>query len=148
MEHSMELKLDLQSGNLNKALGAASSSGTAVKVENPKFLDLKQELGIAHSMKGSLEKIFNPTDTLHKDWTAENKSETKEMLKQMGPVLKEASNFLETVRKLLAESKSMDASSDPKDLEKKIIDLKAACNAGTHHIVGLKSMAKRLKAVQ
>ena len=89
MEGSMELKLDLQSSNLNKALGSASSSGDpAVKVENPKFLDMKQELGIAQSMKASLEKVFNSTDTMHKDLSAENKPETKDMLKLMIPVFK------------------------------------------------------------
>ena len=127
MEGSMELMLDLQSSNLNKALGSASSSGDpAVKVENPKFLDMKQELGSAQSMKASLEKVFNSTDTTQKALSAKNKPETKDMLKQMIPVFKEVNSFLDTVRKLLAEWKSFDTSTDVKELEKKTTGLKAA----------------------
>ena len=127
MEGSMELMLDLQSSNLNKALGSASSSGgPAVKVENPKFLDMKQELGSAQSMKASLEKVFNSTDTTQKALSAENKPETKDMLKQMIPVFKEENSFLDTVKKLLAEWKSFDTSTDVKELEKKTTGLKAA----------------------
>lgn len=149
LEGSMELKLDLQSANLNKAMGIASSSANpSVKIENPKYLDMKQELGIAQSMKTSLEKILNSTEAMHKDLEAENKKETKDMLKQMTPVFKEVGTFLDTVRKLLAECKSLDATTDAKDLEKKITDLKAACNAGAHHVDGMKSLAKRLRAVQ
>ena len=63
-------------------------------------------------------------------------------------MFKEVGSFLDTVRKLLAECKAPDTSADASDLDKKIIDLKAAYNAGPHHIAGLKSTQKRLRAIQ
>ena len=58
MEASMGMQLDCQSANLNTALGGAASGSNdgTVKVENPKFLDLKQELNICQSMKTSMER--------------------------------------------------------------------------------------------
>lgn len=147
LEGSMEAKLDLQKDNLNKALGSGASSDPAVKVENPKYLDMKQEMNIAQSMKSSLEKIFNSTDIMFKDLQAENKPEIKPLVKQMEPVLKEANNFIETVRKLLAECKSLDTSAEESLLKKKSKELSASSAAGSHHIDGLKSLKKRLQAM-
>ena len=80
------MKLDCHNANLNKALGAAASSSTgdgSAKVENQIFLNMKQKLGITQSMKNSLEKQVNTTETLHKDMAAENKAKHKKMLKQV-----------------------------------------------------------------
>ena len=66
----------------------------------------------------------------------------------MLPVLTEAGQFLDNVRKLLAECKSFDTSTDVKKIEPKITELKAGASAGAHHIDGLKAISQRLKAIQ
>ena len=148
-EAAMEMKLDCQSNNLKSALEASSGSSSGiVKVENPKFLEMKQEMAITQSMKTNMEKVLAATETLHKDLVAENKAEAKDLLNKMLPVLTEAGQFLDNVRKLLAECKSFDTSTDIKKIEPKITELKAGASAGAHHIDGLKAISKRLKAIQ
>eukprot|EP00438_Fugacium_kawagutii_P005273 Skav234618 [mRNA] locus=scaffold835:38190:39028:+ [translate_table: standard] len=116
-EHSMDLKMDLQASGMAKALasGAGSSTGAGVvKVENQAYLDLKQEIAIVQSMKTSVEKEFNKTETFFKDLEAEQRDDCK--------------------------------AAD--EIKNKITALKASQDVGTQHIDGLRSLLKRMRALQ
>ena len=147
----MGLQMDMQSQGLGKALGASSGAGaesSVVKVENQPYLDLKQEITVVQSMKTSLEKERHKAQTLWDDLKAENKPEVLPVLENMGKVFTEVSAFLNEIRKLLVDSKALDTDTDKKDLLNKIQELKGGIDAGTHHIDGLKSLVKRMRALQ
>ena len=99
-------------------------------------------------MKTSLEKEHHKAQTLWDDLKAENKPEVRSLLDNMGKVFTEVSTFLTGIRKLLVESKALDTDTDKKDLKNKIQELKGGIDAGTHHIDGLKSLVKRMRALQ
>lgn len=150
-ESSMDLQMDLQSSGLNKALSSGASSSTGegvVKVENQPLLDLKQELTIVQSMKTSVEKEFQKAETLWKDLKAEDKDECRVVLTNMEPVFTEVNTFLQKIRKLMVDCKAFDTASEQTQLKSKIQELKGAIDVGTHHIDGLKSLCKRLRALQ
>lgn len=149
-ENSMDLKMDLQNSGLQKALtsGASSSTGEGVvKVENQALLDMKQEITIVQSMKTSVEKELNKTETFFKDLEAEQRDDCKAVLANMKPVFSEVNKFLENVRKMLVECKGMDSDTPPTEIKNKIPELKGAQDVGTHHIDGLKSLLKRMRAL-
>ena len=147
-ETKMGLQMDMQSQGLGKALGASSGAPSFVKVENQPYLDLKQEITVVQSMKTSLEKEYHKAQTFWDDLKAEDKPEVRTVLDNMGKVFTEVNTFLTGIRKLLVDSKALDTDTDKKDLQNKIQELKGGIDAGTHHIDGLKSLVKRMKALQ
>lgn len=140
----MEMNLDL---NLSKAMDAAAgaSSSAGIKVENPTWVLVNKELQLVRPMKDRLEKIFNEAVSCNKDLEAEGKPEALPMLKSCQKPFEEAGKFQDKVRALLAECKAFTVSTDQALLQKKLPDLQACVTAGSHHIEGLKALAKRLK---
>ena len=147
-ETKMGLQMDMQSQGLSKALGGSSGAGPVVKVENQTYLDLKQEITVVQSMKTSLEKEHHKAQTLWDDLKAEAKPEVNAVLDNMGKVFTEVNTFLTGIRKLLVDSKALNTDTETENLQNKIQELKGAIDAGTHHIDGLKSLVKRMKALQ
>ena len=147
-ETKMGLQMDMQSQGLSKALGGSSGAGPVVKVENQNYLDLKQEITVVQSMKTSLEKEHHKAQTLWDDLKAEAKPEVNAVLDNMGKVFTEVNTFLTGIRKLLVDSKALNTDTKSDNLQNKIQELKGAIDAGTHHIDGLKSLVKRMKALQ
>jgi len=82
------------------------------------------------------------------DLKAEGKPEVTAVLDNMGQVFTEVSTFLTGIRKLLVDSKALNTDTDKKDLQNKTQELKGGIDAGTHHIDGLKSMVKQMRALQ
>ena len=143
-ETKMGLQMDMQSQGLSKALGGSSGAASVVKVENQPYLDLKQEIIVVQSMKSSLEKEHHKAQTLWDDL----KAEVTAVLDNMGKVFTEVNTFLTGIRKLLVDSKALNTDTDSKNLKNKIQELKGGIDAGTHHIDGLKSLVKRMRALQ
>ena len=147
-ETKIGLQMDLQSQGLSKALGGSSGAGPLVKVENQTYLDLKQEITVVQSMKTSVEKEHHKAQTLWDDLKAEAKPEVNAVLDNMGKVFTAVNTFLTGIRKLLVDSKALNTDTETENLQNKIQELKGAIDAGTHHIDGLKSLVKRMKALQ
>ncbi|CAE7196813.1 unnamed protein product [Symbiodinium natans] len=148
---SVEISTSLKPSNLALALkdGAASSSQTTVKIENPEKVQAQQVATVLSSGKAAIQKILSPIEDGISMLECKKKKEFEDFLKEGTSHVKKATDFVEKARKVLALHASMESDESCTkeawtDHTAKIENMNSLASV---HLDGLKHYKSRMQAL-
>ena len=126
---------------------SGSGGGAQVKVENPKYAQFKEKLGLLQGSGTSLMKCEQQGDVLLSKFQVAGRNDAALKIKheQLSKMMGTLKDFTAGVLLKVAEMEKI--KENDKDMDKYLLDMTATLDTATHHIGGYREMYKRHNAM-